>query len=103
MPKVWRKSWPISKTTIDVKEVKCVINYDFPGNIEDYIHRIGRTGRAGATGTSLTFWNPDYDKECAPALARIAREAGQEVPEWLAKFEKAKANKAWAVEKATLK
>ena len=54
-------------------------------------------------GTSLTFWNPDYDKECAPALARIAREAGQEVPEWLAKFEKAKANKAWAVEKATLK
>ena len=55
----------------------------------------------GATGTSVTFWNPDYDKECAPALAKIAREAGQEVPEWLAKFEKAKANKAWAVDKAS--
>ena len=40
-------------------------------DVESYIHRIGRTGRAGATGTSLTFWNPDYDKECAPALARI--------------------------------
>ena len=37
---------------IDVKEVKAVINYDFPGNIEDYIHRIGRTGRAGAKGTA---------------------------------------------------
>ena len=56
-----------------------------------------------AKGSSLTCWNPDYDKECAPALARIAREAGQEVPDWLAKFEKTKANKAWAVEKATLK
>merc|ERR1719240_2220550 len=40
---------------IDVKEVKAVINYDFPGNIEDYIHRIGRTGRAGAKGIAHTF------------------------------------------------
>ena len=68
--------------------------------MESYIHRIGRTGRAGATGTSLTFWNPDYDKECAPALVRIARKAKQEVPDWLAKFEKSKANKQWNVEKA---
>ena len=36
--------------------------------------------RAGRSGASLTFWNPDYDKECAAALVRIAREAGQEVP-----------------------
>ena len=40
---------------IDVKEVKAVVNYDFPGNIEDYIHRIGRTGRAGAKGIAHTF------------------------------------------------
>ena len=50
------------------------------------VHRIGRTGRAGAEGESVTFWNPDYDKECAPALVRIARKAKQEVPEPLLKF-----------------
>tara|TARA_B110001452_G_scaffold190888_1_gene161070 strand:- start:313 stop:2157 length:1845 start_codon:yes stop_codon:yes gene_type:complete len=87
---------------IDIKGVSHVVNFDMAKDVESYVHRIGRTGRAGATGTSITFWNPDYDKECAPALAKIAREAGQEVPEWLSKFEKAKANKAWAVEKATL-
>ncbi|MGB1599242.1 MAG: DEAD/DEAH box helicase, partial [Promethearchaeia archaeon] len=37
---------------LDVKEVKAVINYDFPSNVEDYVHRIGRTGRAGAKGTA---------------------------------------------------
>ena len=30
-----------------MKDVKAVVNYDFPGNVEDYVHRIGRTGRAG--------------------------------------------------------
>ena len=69
-------------------------------DVESYVHRIGRTGRAGATGASITFWNPDYDKECAPALIKIARKAGQEVPAWLATHESAKANKLWAVQKA---
>ncbi len=35
---------------LDVKDVAAVINYDFPNGVEDYVHRIGRTGRAGATG-----------------------------------------------------
>jgi superfamily II DNA/RNA helicase len=47
-------------------------------DVESYVHRIGRTGRAGELGESITFWNPDYDKECTPALCRIARDAGQE-------------------------
>jgi ATP-dependent RNA helicase DDX5/DBP2 len=41
---------------LDVKDIRYVINYDFPNNIEDYIHRIGRTGRAGAKGKSYTFF-----------------------------------------------
>lgn len=77
-----------------------VFNYDMARDVESYVHRIGRTGRAGAKGKSITFWNPDYDKECAPALVRIARKAGQVVPEWLAKHEGAKANKLWSVDKA---
>ena len=35
---------------LDVKDVAAVVNYDFPNGVEDYVHRIGRTGRAGATG-----------------------------------------------------
>jgi ATP-dependent RNA helicase DDX5/DBP2 len=38
-----------------VKDVKGVINYDMPNQAEDYVHRIGRTGRAGATGVSYSF------------------------------------------------
>uniref|UniRef100_A0A7N2LM80 RNA helicase n=1 Tax=Quercus lobata TaxID=97700 RepID=A0A7N2LM80_QUELO len=40
----------------DVKDVKYAINYDFPGSLEDYVHRIGRIGRAGAKGTAYTFF-----------------------------------------------
>ena len=40
---------------LDIKDVRAVINYDFPGNVEDYVHRIGRTGRAGAKGNAYTF------------------------------------------------
>jgi ATP-dependent RNA helicase DDX23/PRP28 len=40
---------------IDVPDVALVINYDMPGQIEPYTHRIGRTGRAGRKGTAITF------------------------------------------------
>lgn len=62
----------------DVKDVKYVINYDFPGSLEDYVHRIGRTGRAGAKGTAYTFFtaaNARFAKE----LIAILEEAGQKV------------------------
>jgi len=85
---------------LDIRGVTHVVNFDMARDVESYVHRIGRTGRAGASGVSLTFWNPDYDKECAPALVAIARAADQPVPDWLAKFEKTKASKTWAVAKA---
>merc|ERR1719240_2133090 len=70
---------------LDIKGVTHVVNYDMARDVESYIHRIGRTGRAGASGASITFFNEDYDMLCAPALAKIAEEAGQEVPEFLRK------------------
>ena len=85
---------------LDIKGVTTVINFDMARDVESYVHRIGRTGRAGLTGESITFWNPDYDKECAPALCKIARDAKQDVPAFLSKFEKSKvskANKGWNV------
>lgn len=71
---------------LDIKDVSHVVNFDMARDVESYVHRIGRTGRAGATGTSITFVNEAYDTDCAPALVKIAREAGQQVPEWLDKL-----------------
>ena len=52
----------IAARGLDVRDIKFVINYDFPNQIEDYVHRIGRTGRAGALGISYTFMNSDNSK-----------------------------------------
>ena len=64
---------------LDVPDVGAVINYDFPNGVEDYIHRIGRTGRAGNTGEAYTFFTP-ADSKHAGQLCRVLREAGQTVP-----------------------
>lgn len=84
---------------LDIKNVTLVVNYDMAADVENYIHRIGRTGRAGATGASITFCNEGYDIPCSPALVKIASEAGAEVPNFLVKWcEKAKnvkTNKHW--------
>ncbi|GBG90510.1 hypothetical protein CBR_g50854 [Chara braunii] len=63
---------------LDVKDIKVVVNYDFPGTCEDYVHRIGRTGRAGARGTSYTFFTSGNAKH-AKELIGILQEAGQKV------------------------
>ena len=68
---------------LDISDVTHVINFDMARDVESYVHRIGRTGRAGKAGRSITFFNDAYDMECAPALAKIAQEAGQVVPEFL--------------------
>ncbi len=43
---------------IDVKDINLVVNYDVPGDAEDYVHRVGRTARADSTGVALTFISP---------------------------------------------
>ena len=49
----------IAARGIDIDRLEMVINYDLPDTAETYVHRIGRTGRAGNTGTALTFCSPD--------------------------------------------
>ncbi|KAL6583749.1 Envelope glycoprotein gp160 [Orobanche minor] len=68
---------------LDVKDIKCVVNYDFPSSLEDYVHRIGRTGRAGAVGTAFTFFTHGNVKH-ARDLIKILQQAGQVVPPQLA-------------------
>jgi len=70
---------------LDIPDVEVVINYTFPLTIEDYIHRIGRTGRGGKHGISHTLFT-SFDKANAGALQNVLREASQPVPESLLKF-----------------
>ena len=52
----------IAARGLDVRDIKYVINFDFPTVIEDYIHRIGRTGRAGAIGVAYTFFTTENNR-----------------------------------------
>ena len=71
---------------LDIPQVEYVLNYSFPLTVEDYVHRIGRTGRGGATGTSHTFFT-DFDKGLAGALVAVLQEANQEVPQEIFKYQ----------------
>lgn len=70
---------------LDIPNVEFVINYTFPLTIEDYVHRIGRTGRAGKTGLAHTFFTK-FDKAHAGSLVGVLKDAGQSVPEDLLQF-----------------
>merc|ERR1739838_164516 len=61
---------------LDVDDVKFVINYDYPNSSEDYVHRIGRTGRADNKGTSYTFFTSKNGKQ-AKDLIEVLKEANQ--------------------------
>ncbi|KAG7927554.1 hypothetical protein KL925_001912 [Ogataea polymorpha] len=70
---------------LDIPNVKVVINLTFPLTVEDYVHRIGRTGRAGQKGISHTLFT-EHEKHLAGALMNVLRGADQPVPEELLKY-----------------
>ncbi|KAM4609057.1 DEAD-box helicase 3 X-linked a isoform 2-T2 [Polymixia lowei] len=67
---------------LDISNVKHVINFDLPSDIEEYVHRIGRTGRVGNLGLATSFFN-DKNSNITKDLLDILVEAKQEVPSWL--------------------
>lgn len=76
----------VASRGLDIKDVQHVINYDLPKDIDEYVHRIGRTGRVGNTGKATSFFDPARSEDCgvAPALVSILKNAHQEVPDFLA-------------------
>jgi len=66
----------IAQRGLDVSGITHVINYDVPQQPEDYVHRIGRTGRAAATGDAYTFMAPDE----ISMVRTIERMIGQQIP-----------------------
>jgi len=69
----------VASRGIHVDDITNVINFDFPNNIEDYVHRIGRTGRAGTYGTAHSFFSRTDSKKARP-LVQCLEESGQVVP-----------------------
>ncbi|CAL8364810.1 unnamed protein product [Lota lota] len=67
---------------IDFKGVNLVLNYDFPTSAVEYIHRIGRTGRAGHTGKAVTFFT-ENDKPLLRSIANVIKQAGCPVPDYM--------------------
>ncbi|KAI8299955.1 ATP-dependent RNA helicase ded1 [Colletotrichum sp. SAR11_59] len=67
---------------LDIPNVTHVVNYDLPTDIDDYVHRIGRTGRAGNTGHSTAFFNRG-NRGVVRDLIELLKEANQEVPSFL--------------------
>jgi len=67
---------------LDIPHVKHVINFDLPSDVEEYVHRIGRTGRMGNLGTATSFFN-DKNKNLVRDLLELLVETKQEVPAWL--------------------
>ncbi|KAH8808268.1 putative Pre-mRNA-processing ATP-dependent RNA helicase prp5 [Xylogone sp. PMI_703] len=72
---------------LDVKQLKLVVNYDAPNHLEDYVHRAGRTGRAGNKGTAVTFITEDQE-QYAVGIAKALEQSGQPVPERLDEMRK---------------
>lgn len=72
----------VASRGIDIKDLTHVVNLDFPRHIEEYVHRVGRTGRAGKTGISLSFITRQ-DWAHAQDLIKILEEANQEIPDEL--------------------
>lgn len=70
---------------LDISNVKFVVNFDLPTDIDEYVHRIGRTGRAGNSGEAISFFN-EKNRNIARDLHDIFNETQQEIPDFLAKM-----------------
>ncbi|KAL0916846.1 hypothetical protein M5K25_014389 [Dendrobium thyrsiflorum] len=70
---------------LDIPHVAHVVNFDLPNDIDDYVHRIGRTGRAGKSGLATAFFNESNTSMARP-LSELMQESNQEVPPWLGRY-----------------
>jgi ATP-dependent RNA helicase DDX52/ROK1 len=73
---------------VDFKGINLVINFDFPQTAVDYVHRVGRTGRADRVGEAVTLFT-DRDRPLLRTIATVMRDSGCDVPEWMLDLKKA--------------
>merc|ERR1719228_1983490 len=68
---------------LDIRGVQHVVNYDLPKSIDEYVHRIGRTGRLGNTGRATSFYDPEGDGDIGPKLVDLLTKQGVEIPDFM--------------------
>ncbi|CAB3410760.1 unnamed protein product [Caenorhabditis bovis] len=73
----------VASKGLDFQGIEHVINFDMPEDIENYVHRIGRTGRSGRKGLATTFINKKAEISVLSDLKQLLVEAGQELPDFL--------------------
>uniref|UniRef100_A0A1B6DQA1 RNA helicase n=2 Tax=Clastoptera arizonana TaxID=38151 RepID=A0A1B6DQA1_9HEMI len=73
----------VASKGLDFPNIQHVINYDMPDDVENYVHRIGRTGRSGKTGIATTFINKANDESALLDLKHLLMEAKQKLPPYL--------------------
>ncbi|XP_021554585.1 probable ATP-dependent RNA helicase DDX41 isoform X2 [Neomonachus schauinslandi] len=91
----------VASKGLDFPAIQHVINYDMPEEIENYVHRIGRTGRSGNTGIATTFINKACDESVLMDLKALLLEAKQKVPPVLQESVAVHSVGAWAIESLT--
>jgi len=69
---------------LDIPLVQHVINYDMPNEVDEWVHRIGRTGRVGNLGKATSLFYPDSDGKMAAGLLKVLAAAQKEVPDFIA-------------------
>lgn len=79
---IYLRGVSISKESSNFYNLRLVINYDFPNSMINYIHRVGRTGRAERDGKAITFYT-DVDKPLLRSLGNMLNASGCEVPKWI--------------------
>eukprot|EP00930_Biecheleria_cincta_P068716 TRINITY_DN5649_c0_g4_i1.p1 TRINITY_DN5649_c0_g4~~TRINITY_DN5649_c0_g4_i1.p1 ORF type:complete len:486 (-),score=89.32 TRINITY_DN5649_c0_g4_i1:73-1530(-) len=84
----------VAQRGLDIKNVEIVVNYDPPSNMEDYVHRIGRTGRAGAKGRAWTMLY-ENDSGMAQQIMKVFRKSGQEPPPELREIAEGSVSSSW--------
>lgn len=70
----------VASKGLDFPNIQHVVNYDLPDEIENYVHRIGRTGRSGKTGIATTFINKNQGESILLDLKHLLKEAKQRIP-----------------------
>merc|ERR1719220_2016814 len=71
----------VASRGLDIKDVMHVVNYDMPDDVDEYIHRIGRTGRLGNKGRASSFFDGRDDDKLARPLVKVLTDAKQPVPD----------------------
>lgn len=69
----------VASRGLDIKDVGHVINYDLPVTIEEYVHRIGRTGRVGNIGRATSFYDPTTDQPLAREFVKTLSDVSEDV------------------------